>query len=237
MAFKHGKNSRFYWHDTNLTPWVERIEAEFTRSAGEARPLGSESVARVPSRLKDMRVSLQGLYDGSEGALEPFTWDRLNESAPRVFAYLPHGDGLGETAYCGLSDMASQSITAGDDVIRMPVAIVATTHADRCHVLCPLGHKEADGEGATVDDGLPTANGGAGYLLCTEIDAATTALVKIQHSVDGSAWDDLLSFTVLADIGSEAMVVPEGTTVRRYLRATWDLSGGHATLFVAFGRR
>lgn len=232
MAFKHGTKSKLYWHDTDLTDYLESIEMELTRGAGEARPLGRGRVVRARSRLRDLRLTLQGLYEGVVAA--PFAWDRLNEDTLRPFSYLPHGDSFGGISYSGLNTLGSKATTAGDDVLRMPLAVLGSDDHDRARILCPLDTKTTDGEGATYDSGAATTNGGVGYLHCTALDPLATALVTIDHSPDEIDWYPLVEFDLLTTAGSQALAV--SGVVYQYLRATWELTG-NATIFVAFGRR
>jgi len=92
---------------------------------------------------------------------------------------------------------------------------------------------------ATITDaGASTANGGAAYLWCTAEDLVDMT-VSVDHSANNSTWAELAAFTQLTSTGSERVVVAEGTTVNRYLRAAWVTTGGitSATFAVAFGRR
>lgn len=66
-----------------------------------------------------------------------------------------------------------------------------------------------------------------GVVAVSAIGAATTATVKIQHSADALTWFDLISFTALTAVGSEAKAptVP----VMRYVRSNVALAGGPQT--------
>ncbi len=236
MPFKHGTAAKFYWHDLDFTPYLERIEGDFERGMGEARPLAAGRVVRVPG-FRDFRATLAGLYDGAAAGSNEFAWERFNEDAERPFSYLPHGDMAGGVAFSGVNDMGSESLTVGDDVLKLPIALVASESAERCRILAPLAERLVTGEGTSVDNGAATTAGGVAILHCMAIDPATTLDAYIEHSVDDLNWELLAGFTQIAASGSERIVVPDGTTVRRYLRAGWTLTGDGATFFVAFGRR
>lgn len=91
---------------------------------------------------------------------------------------------------------------------------------------------------AAVDGGAASSNGGIAHLHVTAVDTPTTLDVDIEHSVDGStSWDVLASFTqVTTATASERITVAAGTTVRRYLRAAFTVSGTSYTCAVAFAR-
>jgi hypothetical protein len=235
MAFKHGVASRFYWHDLDMSPYLERVEPTLSRSLAECRPLAAANVVRVPG-FRDFTVSLAGLYDDEDEAAE-FAWARLAEDVQRPFSYLPHGDYAGGIAFCAVAGENSKAATVGDDVLKLPIAVAACKRADHCAILCPLAEKKLDGEGDSIDNGAASDNGGAGYLHCTALDLGAEALVSIEHSEDELVWETLATFDLLDATGSQCIEVAAGTTVHQYLRAVWDLTGGNATIFVAFGRR
>lgn len=92
-----------------------------------------------------------------------------------------------------------------------------------------------------VDNGAASLNGGAGYLHVMTPAAADTYSIKIQHSVDGNVWVDLLTFAANGSARtSEQQVAAEGTTVNQYLRAQATRTGAAANpvkLCITFGRR
>jgi len=91
---------------------------------------------------------------------------------------------------------------------------------------------------AAVDGGAATSNGGIAHLHVTALSSPTTFDVDIEHSVNGStSWATLASFTqVTTATATERITVASGTTVRRYLRAAFTVSGTSYTCSVAFAR-
>ena len=88
-----------------------------------------------------------------------------------------------------------------------------------------------------VDEGGATNDGGIGQLHVTAF-TGTNLTLKLRHSVDNVTYVDLATFTVVAGVGSQRIVVPEGTTVNRWLR--WEITAGtftSVTFHVAFARR
>lgn len=97
----------------------------------------------------------------------------------------------------------------------------------------------ATGVSAAVDGGASSANGGIGHLHVTAATAPTTLNVLIEHSVNGStSWATLATFTQITTTvpASRRVVVAAGTTVRRYLRASFTVAGTSYTCSVAFAR-
>jgi len=61
--------------------------------------------------------------------------------------------------------------------------------------------------------------------------------VRIQHSVDGSAWVDLVPFTAVT-VANRAQRLAVTGTVNRHVRSQWTITGTTPsfTFHAAFGR-
>ena len=82
-----------------------------------------------------------------------------------------------------------------------------------------------------------TTNGGSAYVECSALvlGGYTNVALKVQHSLDNSAWVDLATFTVItAAPAAQRVVVASGTLVNRYLDATWAFTGAGSGMSVTF---
>ncbi len=238
MAFKASAEAKFFYHDLDMSVYLEGVDPTAGADVATHKPLGGNAVRQITGHRK-LSIALTGIYDADEvGDGEAETvWDAFEDNEIHPFSYLPEGDAVGAIAYCGVSDLSSQQVTAGEGFVKFPVAVVGSSECDRGVVLSPLTHKTATGDGSTYDGGAASDNGGAAYIHCTDIDDGATLDVIVEHSVDGLDWDTLASFTQLTARGSEQVVVGAETDVYQYLRASHTLAGGHATFAVAFARR
>jgi hypothetical protein len=75
-----------------------------------------------------------------------------------------------------------------------------------------------------------------GWLNLTAIGAGSTLNAKIQHSVDGENWTDLVSFAALAAPGTELKTItaPVGHQVRGVLALAGGVLTGTAKLEIWF---
>lgn len=235
MTPTHGTKARFYYHTFDMSGHAEQVSVQLTRAFPEYRPLNATAVRRPAGGALDGSIALTGgALDMSAGANSEYVWNQLKSDAPAAWAFMPGGDVLGRLALLGLSLGQNQQRTAGDDIVRLPVALVTTEQVDVGVVLRALGAGGIS-PGASQDGTASTPDGGAGYLLCTANSG--TLDVTIEHSVDGIAnWEALATFTQLTAGAEGSEVVAVSGTVRRYLRATWTI-GGTATFFVGFARR
>jgi hypothetical protein len=93
-------------------------------------------------------------------------------------------------------------------------------------ILQPVAALTATGNGTAVDNAAATNNGGAGHLHVTAASGTTPTLNgKIQHSVDGSTWVDLITFAQKTTVGAER-IETAGLSVAQVETAT---VGGAAT--------
>ena len=232
-AFSHGTVGRFYYHGLDYSDYAEQVGAQFDKALAEYRPLSARSVQRVAGH-RDLSLSLSGgALDTSAGANDADAWARLGEDTGRVFAYLPGGDALGRAAYCGVALGQNQQRVVGDDIIRLPVALVSADEFDRAVVLRALAAGGIS-PASSVDGGASSSGGAMAYLICTALDGTSLA-VTIEDSANNVDWDTLLTMTTLTAVGSEAKAV--SGFVNRYVRVSWTLTGTAATWWLAFGRR
>lgn len=238
MTFKHGINARFYCHTLDYSDYIEEADPSFERELAEYAVLTSTWKGNLPG-IRSFSISLGGLFDSTTTAIDAKSWTMLGESTQRPFAYIPNGDLLGGVAYCGKDRTSSAQITAGNDVIKMPVAALATDACWRCEILHPLS-AETETSQDTSRDGTAASNYGCvAYLICTAYSGLTNITVKLEHSDDDSSFSELAAFTQLTAVGSEEVSVAAGAgSVKQYVRAAWTASGtGSATFFVAWHRK
>lgn len=234
MAFTHGADAKFLYHTMDMSPYLEGVDPTISRDTAEHKPLGSNPIRHAQGHMK-MVLALTGIYDSAEDGEAETAWAQFEDGLAHVFTHLPQGDTFGAACYSGVADLGSEQVTVGDDIVKFPLSVVGSTEFDRCVVLAPLATQTASGSGSTHDNTQDTTNGGAAYLHVTDIEQGATLTVKLEHSTDGSTWDDLAVFTAATALTSERKTF--SGTVRRYARATWTLAGGDAAFFVDYGRR
>lgn len=98
-------------------------------------------------------------------------------------------------------------------------------------------------EASSVDNGAATSDGGLAtfHARLVTLGTATGLALKVRHSTDNITFVDLATSSTFTADGGEAVEVAAGTTVNRYLAASWTYSGTPsgsttATVAVAFGR-
>ncbi|MGH2671038.1 MAG: hypothetical protein ACRDH5_18335, partial [bacterium] len=91
-----------------------------------------------------------------------------------------------------------------------------------------------------IDNTVSSPNGGVGTLHVTaNTRDAGTIVIKIQHSVDDTAWVDLITFATVNFAVTTKERLSVAGTVNRYVRALWTVTGattGTYTFHTNFAR-
>lgn len=238
MTALHGKNAKLYVKGYDLSTYFRSISTKGDTAMQQSSTFGDTWHEYTPSGVATASMSATALYDDSTNGVR----DRIEAilgSSGSQFIHLPGGDTRGYT-FAGFNGTCTQdSIPLGvGDIIETSFEAESQTGLDLGVILTPLGAFTGTGTQTSVDGAAATANGGAAYIACTAYTGGGSCTVKVQHSSDDAAWSDLATFTaVTAANTTERVVVAEGTTVNRYLRANITaFTATSVTLWVGFAR-
>jgi hypothetical protein len=190
--------------------------------------------------LPNDQLSAEGFYDSDDTDLDAID-DVLGASiaAETLFTVVMGGDGFGKDTV-GYPSIKTSYEISGETGELQTVSIEAQSKQgrDRMEVLHALAQEVAPGtNGTPIDHLASSANGGVAHLHVPGLTLTETLDAKVQHSVDGVVWVDLITFAQVADAGAHERKEVSGT-VERHVRALWTIStGGAATFHVSFGRR
>ena len=180
-------------------------------------------------------INLEGVYDSAHVVvLDDFAKTAGGE--PVIFT--PAAAALNGRAKMMVSKQQrfSQSSPVADAVA---FVYQAQAHAGLDHGrILHLGAETAADSEASTDWAASSADGGAAYLSVTDFTGVDLVVI-VEHSTNDSTWATLATFTTVTAATAERVVVAAGTTVNRYLRATWSTPGGFtsATFALGFARR
>lgn len=184
-------------------------------------------------------ASMDLLLDSDATAGGEFALLATWQGTPQVVTLLPSGTTRGAECWNLLGNQSQVSMsTPVGDVVSAAVSIQCDGPADAGVVLDPETAITADTNGASVDNGAATSNGGVAHLHVTAFSGLTSNSVIVEHSTNDSVWATLGTFTLATGTTSERLVIAAGTTVNRYLRVRDDVTGtGSCTRIVTFARR
>lgn len=244
MAFRHGKTTGVLVNAYNLSSYFNSAQTAFAINTAETTTYGTAGAAKTYiTGLNDSTVSLAGLFDGATGAVDDVFTTSLGSSTDINFTIAQDGGfTVGRRCLMGQSIMTKYSIDSPvSDVVKVSADFQCDAETRSGVVLADLSAISATSNGTAVDNTTSTTNGGIAILHVPSNTRNGNITVKVQHSSDNSTYADLVTFTVVSSstTTSERIVVAAGTTVNRYLRATYTVAGstGSATIAVAFARR
>jgi hypothetical protein len=232
MGFFHGSDSRFYYFNNDLSPYLTSVDPTFEREYEEIRLLDSEGVHQVGG-LQNISFTISGVYDSGD-ILAADLWAAFERTSDEPFAYLPGGDGTANDCYIGEMLYSSNGFTTGDEVIKISANSLGSGDVDRGEVMFPLASVITGGNSTFIDFGSAVTLRGYGACLIAPSNAgtvsATTWNIDIWHSTTptfSGAQTLLASFTTIsaAQTSWGEFIESSTATVLQYCRVYWTKVG------------
>jgi hypothetical protein len=233
MTAVHGKETQVVGGRINFSPFLNATDSSQDIDMAETTAYGNESKTYIPG-LDDGQFTFAGMWDQTADDEMATQF----KSAGDVWQYGYGGLAVGNAGLATLGKR--QSYTASSpvgDVVTMAITVQADGGLESVEVLHAIDAAESSaGNETSVDSGASSANGGAAYLNLISF-TGTSITVNVAHSTDDAVFNDIATFTAATTEGSERVIVAEGTTINRYLRAEWAGTFTSATFAVSFARR
>lgn len=235
----HGKSVVFLLDE--YAPYSRFHTGTITRSkdVAESKGFGQNWRQRPVDSFRDGGLSLEGEFDVAAGLSQAALDDLAEQQTPAILTL-----GVGGMAVGSLVDMGQMVLEdvhfsqfEKESLIGLAAEFKSDDRIDIGVSLHALGAETATGNYATVDETAATSQGGVGHLHVTAV-TGTGIIIKIQDSVDGSTWTDLITFAAVAAAGAQRIELGSTAAVKRYVRAM--ISAGTITTItfaVAFARR
>ncbi len=234
MAFIHGKDTKVFMDSTDLSSYLSSADPSRTVDVGETTTFGSSNKTFVAGE-KDASVSFSGFFDATADNIIQGLVGTNDKVALIGF------DGVDATDDC----MFGKGVTTNYGISSPVGDVVAVTFDLQASGFFSGSVLEnatvtATGNGTARDNASSTTNGGGAFIIATSVSGTSTPTLtaKITHSADNSTYADLVSFTALTSAGAEVKEVASGTTVNRYLKVVYTVSGTNPSfnVIVGFGR-
>jgi hypothetical protein len=241
-TFHHGKNVNVFIDEFDFSTYFNDVSASTTVDTAETSAFGTSAKTYLVGH-RDGTVSLSGMFEGTASTgTDEFFDNALGNATKALVIVAPEGHSNGSGAIMLEADDTSYEVSSAiADIVQASAEFQSTDAVEHGKILSSGSSVSATGNGTSVDNGVSSTNGGAGFLSVPVNTRNGNITVKIQHSADNSTFADLVTFTVVSSTSktSEKVEVAEGTTVNRYLRVNLTVAGstGSATPVVAFTRR
>lgn len=232
----------------DLSPFLNEVDRSAQVDALDATTFQKTSKVYKAGE-RDSMLDANGLYDQRSDPGN--TADAIDDVIPaalggpqQIVTVVNEIDSFGSSGYGMLCDLTKYEIKAKFDELVTAGFSMQGSAKDRLVVLHALANEAATGNGNDHDDGaagMPTSQGAVAYLQAVDLSqvGGDTLTAKVQHSVDGITWVDLVTFDpVTLDHQAQRKEVAAGVSINRHIRAIWTLSAGaNATFHVTFARK
>ena len=223
----------------DLSAFFKEAEVAAKSDQADTTTFGATAHTKLAT-LRDGQFKASGYFDQATNASDAVLAAALGGTGQGV-TYAPAGLAVGNPVKllsALTTDYAVKQAVTG--IVENSMSVEADGGIDTGISLHALVAETATGNGIAVDNGAATTNGGVAHLHILPLTGTTPSITpKIQHSVDGSTWVDLVTWGAYTVANSSRFVVPAGTTVNRHLRATWTIGGTSVaiTFALSFARR
>lgn len=237
MSFSHGKHTRFFVSEYNLTSYVNEVSTTRTASTADTTTMGSNYKTFVNGYVEG-EASVSGFYDGSASAVDEVLSAALGSATNKPVTICREAfDAVGDRAELLEAIETKYEVSSSvDDAVGISADFMSNGGVESGVVLHALEAETADASETSHDGLAATTNGAVAHLHITAFSGLDDATVVIEDSANNSAFSTLMSFTTATGLTSERIAV--AGTVRRYLRVTTDVTGtGSVTFAVALARR
>jgi|GEM_PF-3325131 len=215
----------------DLSGFLKTVDESATQDILDATSFDTDGAKEFKVGGHEREFSAEGFF--SYNATDAFSVDKLfsdafSASAERLFSFGMQGAiGVGEIAVMANLLQSEYAIKEVANELIMTTFVGKTskgaTQSPYARGIWLMSQTVTGAvNGTTVDNGASSV-GYFAHVHNTNSDG--TATVKIQHSVDGSTWADLIDFGAVASVGAE-QAVNTATTVNRYRRAIVTAIGG-----------
>lgn len=233
MAFIPSTKSRLLLGDFHLAAYTTDIALSAVTEMLDSTVLTDTAKQFIPGQ-DTSTLTLSGHHDDAEFAdLASF-----KSAITTPFTYAPSGLAVGaEVALVNVIDTSFETSAPVAGVVDWSLGAQTTGRTDFGFSLANLAAVTVDTNGAAHDGTAASSGGAVAHLHVTAFSGFSGVVVTIQDSADGSTgWATIGTFTTVAGVTGERIEI--AGTVRRYLRAVFDVTGtGSVTAQASYSRR
>jgi hypothetical protein len=247
MAFTSGKNAKLLVKQYDLTQYFQEVTAGSTADELDTTTFGSAYRSFIGGFV-DGSMGMTGFYDPVVGGPDDALFDMLDDATPAAISFFPEGYGtLGNTAFV-LSAVETRYETGAGLSAPVPAAgafvgsggtrwgKVLTAAAQTDTGVTPTG-SAVNLVGINNPTNASTAKGLRAHLHVPSNAYNQSTTFRVEHSADSTTgsdgtWAALVTFTAVpaTTVTSEVKEINIGTTVNKWLRASYTGAAGAGTL-------
>jgi len=191
-------------------------------------------------------LDLKGFYSYGPGSIDQIVAELFGQDDPALVALAPAGWGPRKPVLLVPSVLVTYDLAGKTkDATTVDVKFAPRGAVDGGIILAaPTLPLSGTGISVSLDPGPASAGpgfaGASAHLHVFGLSGTSPSLaVKIQYSIDAIVWTDLAAFDAVTSPTAQRIVLPPGTVVNPYARASYALTGTanpSATALIAFAR-
>ncbi len=241
MAIPHGKDTRIYVDEFNISGDSNSVDPTFTTETAETQGMGGTAHKTRIAGQRDTKLSIASFFNAGTGNVEDVVTDYALAAETGTLTVCP--DGVADSAPAYTVREAVCASMKPPAKLGAAVALAhdweATSPADRELVIyeaSPTG----TATGAAIDFGsVGVALMGAAVIHCTSVTGSGTIDVHLHQSSDdggGDPYADLTggAFTQLTGVGHER--ITWAGACERYVKAVITIAGFTACTLLVVGK-
>lgn len=226
MAFITAQNTRVLYGNVALSAYLQTVTPNVGIDMLDVSTLVDTSRQYFPS-LRDFTLNLDGFFDddGEAGSVFEALTTPISAGSTVPTSVAPNGFAAGNSVWLIPAKTVSYDVSSSvTDIVPFSMSIGSGRPSNVGISLADLAARTNTGNGTSVDNTDPTANGAVAHLHITAVSGTLPSLtVTVEHSANGSSWTTLGSFSAASTASSQLITVTG--TVNRYVRAVFTISG------------
>lgn len=232
----HGKDIAIFLGDTDVSAFLNANAVTVNNELADTSAYADEDRNFIGGLITG-NVTLGGHFDQASGAITEELENSLKVSTLLSVAY---GAALSDR-WIGMALQASNYTVAdpvGDVVVVNYTAQAEAGGVSRGTVLHPLANVETTADEETkVDQAAATTLGCVGFVHLVAFTGDNITITIEDGATEGGAFNDLVSFAQLTDIGKQRVAVAAAAdTPDRWVKVSWTGTFTSATFIVGMER-
>ncbi len=220
-----------------------QLEDSLEAIVEEAHALGDSWVKQEYVGIKKAELTQEGFYDDATDAVNEALCTK--EGLERLLCYGIEGNTIGQQfiGYTGALQASYTRIASRGELHRANASYHGAGDVEEGVILHPHVTRSANDSTKefAVDNEASTPDGGSAFIQVSDLvlGGHDNVTVKVIHSDDALAWEDLATFTAVTKANTAEHKQIEGI-IKRYLAVSWEFTGigenPEIKFFVGFNR-
>ena len=236
MSFQHGKGSQLLMDENDLSAWFRSLDLSADVDAADTTTFTKSWKTFIPGLISGAMEG-SGIHDADQQNVKA----TLQAATDSVLTFSPgKATALGDPARLLVprSTSMKESSPVGD-VVAFDWSAQADGTLGFGRLWHPLAEETSTSTSSYIDGGAASSTGAVAHLHITDLVGDTDLLVEFSDcATPGGSYVAITggAFTLATGVGAQRLEIPG--TIRRYVKATWTITGStpSVTFAVAMAR-